>query len=97
MKKKLLLSYFPEPDIRDKVKVVLDLSNYATKKELHDATGTDTSNLAAKRDFVAFKAEVDKLDINKLVNVPTSQDNVKLKVDDLDVCNLKTVPTDLKK
>ena len=28
------MSYFPEPDshIRDKVKVKLDLSNYATKK-----------------------------------------------------------------
>ena len=28
------MTYYPEPDIhiRDKVKVVLDLSNYATKK-----------------------------------------------------------------
>ena len=28
------MSYYPDPDshIRDKVKVVLDLSNYATKK-----------------------------------------------------------------
>ena len=28
------MSYYPEPDshIRDKVKVVLDLSNYATKR-----------------------------------------------------------------
>ena len=28
------MSYYPEPDshIRDKVKVVVDLSNYATKK-----------------------------------------------------------------
>ena len=34
------MSYYPEPDshIRDKVKVVLDLSNYATKKELKHAT-----------------------------------------------------------
>ena len=30
------MSYYPEldSDIRDKVKVVLDLSNYATKKEI---------------------------------------------------------------
>ena len=30
----LYMSYYPEPDscFRDKVKVVLDLSNYATKK-----------------------------------------------------------------
>ena len=45
-----LLSYYQEPDshIRDKVKVVLDLTNYATKKIEH-ALGVDTSNLAAKK------------------------------------------------
>ena len=45
--------YCPEPDsrIRDKVKVVLDLSNYATKKKLDHATGIDTSDLAAKKRF----------------------------------------------
>ena len=67
------------------------------KKELEHATGVDTSNLAAKRDFIALKAEVDKLDIIKVVNVPTSLDNLKTKVDDLDVGKLKTVPLDLKK
>ena len=63
------MSYYPEPDshTRDKVKVVLDLSNYATN--------IVTSDLAAKKDFIALKAEVDKLDINKLVNVPTSLNN----------------------
>ena len=55
-----------------------------------------TSNLAAKSDFIALKAEVDKIDIDKLVNVPTSSNNVKTKLDDLDVDKLKTVPTDLK-
>ena len=32
------MTYYPEPDshIGDKVKVVLDLSNYATEKELND-------------------------------------------------------------
>ena len=44
-----------------------------------------------------MKAEVDKLNINKLVNVPTSLNNLKTKVDDLDVGKLKTVPVDLKK
>ena len=43
-----------------------------------------------------MKAEVDKLDINKLVNVPTSLNNLKTKLDDLDVGKLKTVPVDLK-
>ena len=44
-----------------------------------------------------MKAELDKLDINKLVNVPTSLNNLKTKGDDLEVGKLKTVPADLKK
>ena len=43
------MSYYPEPNshIGDKVKVVLDLSNYATEKELDHATDIDTSDLTA--------------------------------------------------
>ena len=44
-----------------------------------------------------MKAEVDKLDINKLTNVPTSLNNVKAKVNNSDVAKLKLVPVDLKK
>ena len=44
-----------------------------------------------------MKVEVDKLDINKLTNVPTSLNNLKTKVYDLDVGKLKTVPVNLKK
>ena len=73
------------------------MSNYATKKELEHATGSDTSDLAAKKDFIALKAEVDQLDMNKLTNVPTSLNNLKTKVDDVDVGKLKIVPVDLKK
>ena len=65
------------------------MSNYATKKELNHATGVDTSDLAAKKDFIALKAEVEKIDITKLSNVPTSLNNLKTKVDDLDVGKLK--------
>ena len=36
-----------------------------------------------------MKSEVNELDINKLVNVPTSWDISKRKVDDLDVGKLK--------
>ena len=48
------MSYYQEPDshIRDIVKVVLDLSNYDTKKEANNATSVDISNLAAERDFL---------------------------------------------
>ena len=93
------MNYYPEPDnhIRDKVKVVLHFSNYATKKELEHASGVDTSDLAAKKDFVALKDEVVKLDFNKLVNVPTSLNNLKIKVVDLHIGKLKTVSVDLKK
>ena len=73
------------------------MSNYATKNELNHATGVDTSDLAAKKGFIALKAEVEKLDINKLINVTTSLNNLKTKVDDLDVDKLKTVPVDVKK
>ena len=79
-----------------KTKVVLDLSNYLTKKELKHPTGVDTSDWAAKKDFTVLKVEVDKLDINKLVNVPTGF-TLKTKVNELDVRELKTVPVDLKK
>ena len=78
-------------------KVVLNLSNYFTKKDLDHATGVYTSDLAAKKYFIALKAEVGKYSINKLVNVPTSFNNSKTKADDLDVSKLKTAPVDLKK
>ena len=44
-----------------------------------------------------MKAEVERRVINKLINVPTSLNNLKTKVDHLDVGKLKTVPVDLKK
>ena len=42
---------YPEPDshIRDKVKVISHLPNYATRKKLNRATGFDITDLAAKK------------------------------------------------
>ena len=93
------MSYDPDGDsyIRDKVKVILDLSNYGTKEELDHATGIDTSDLAAKKDFIALKAEVVKLDINKLTKVPTSLNNLEIKTDYLGIGRLKLLPVVLKK
>ena len=76
--------------------MVLGLSNYATKKELDHSTAIDTSDLVAKKAFIVLKAEIGKLDLNKLGNVPTSSNNLKTKVDSLDIGKLKTVPVDLK-
>lgn len=47
----LQLSYCPEPGcyIRDKVKVLLDLSYYANKKDLETETGVNTFDLASKK------------------------------------------------
>ena len=61
------------------------MSNYATKRELEHAPDVDTSDLAIKKNFIALKVEVDQLDINKLVNVSTNLNNLKINVDDLDV------------
>ena len=44
-----------------------------------------------------MKAKLDKLDINILVNVPTSWNNLNGKVYNLDVGKLESVPVDLKK
>ena len=73
------------------------LVKLCNQENLEYATGVDTSDLAAKKDFVALRTEADKLDINKLVNVPTCLNNLKTNVDDLAVGKLKTVPVDLKK
>ena len=45
----------------------------------------------------ALKAEVDKVEINKLTNISTSLNNLKTKVNYLDVDKLKTVPVDMEK
>ena len=63
--------YFPETkSLKGRVKVGLDLSNYATKTDLKNATGVDTSELAAKSDLASLKAEIDEIDVYKLKTVP---------------------------
>ena len=54
------MSYYPEPDsyYRDKVQVVLHLSNYATRKELDHTIGVDTSDLAAKKILLLWKLDL---------------------------------------
>ena len=63
--------HFPTPlsDYKN-VKVKIDLTNYATKKDINDITHVDTSNFALKTNLANLKTEVDKLNIDKLVPVP---------------------------
>ena len=85
--------YFPEPRSSGRrVKVELDLSNYATKTDLKKSAGVDTSSVAQNVDLANLKSDVDKLDIDKLKNVPTNLSNLKSKID-----KLVPVPVDLSK
>ena len=66
-----LSQYFPKPydPFGGDINVEVGLSNYATKIDLNNATGIDTSKLAAKSYSVSLKAQIDQLDIDKLVPV----------------------------
>ena len=48
----------------------LDLSNYATKKDLKDIAHVDISSFASKTNLANLKTEVDKIDTDKLKTVP---------------------------
>ena len=56
-------SYFPEPysQIKNEMKVILDLSNYATKSDKKRATGVNTSKSAKNVDLACLKSNVEKL------------------------------------
>ena len=49
-----MTQYFPKPcrSFGGNINVKVDLSNYATKTDLKNATGLDTSKLAAKSDLI---------------------------------------------
>ena len=61
----------------ERVKFELDLSNYATKADLKNATGVYTSKFAEKGDLASLESNVGKLDIDKLKIVPTNLNNLK--------------------
>ena len=64
--------YFPEPyrSFGGNINVKVDLANYSTKSDLKKATGIDTSNIALKSNLASLKAELDKIDVDKLKAVP---------------------------
>ena len=63
--------YFPPyNNSSENIKVELDLSNYATKKDIKDITHVDTSSYALKTNLANLKTEVGKIDTDKLKPVP---------------------------
>ena len=81
-----MTEYFLKPKyFQAKVKVELNLSNYATKTNLKNATGVDTSSFAKKNNLANLKSNVDKLDADKSKNVPSGLSSLKSKADKLDV------------
>ena len=65
--------HFPKPfrNFGRNINVKVDLSNYATKTDIKNISHVDTSSFALETNVANLKTEVDKLDINKLVPVPT--------------------------
>ena len=64
--------YFPKPyeHFSGDIKVKVDLSNYATKTDLKNVSHVDFSSFALKSNLASLKAEVDKVDADKLKTVP---------------------------
>ena len=63
--------YFPPyNNSGEKIKIELDLSNYATKKDIKHITHVDASSYALKTNLAPLKTEVDKIDTDKLKIVP---------------------------
>ena len=79
-----------------KVKVELGLLDYATvKADSKNAIGVDTSDFAKKTDLTDLKSDVDKLDNDKLKNVPSGLSSLKSKVYKLGISKLEIAPVDL--
>ena len=65
------------------------MSNYATKTDLKDVTGVDTSKFAKNVDLASLKPNVNQLDVDKLKNVPSAKIN-KIKGEIPRITNLDT-------
>ena len=64
--------YFPPlKSFKRNIKAEVDISNYAAKADIKNITHIDTSSFVLKTNLANLKTEIDKLDIDKLVPVPT--------------------------
>ena len=68
------------------------MSNYATKANLKNSTGLDTSDFTEKTDLANLKSDIDKLDTDKLKHVPSRLRSLESNVDKLDIGKLETTP-----
>ena len=82
------MSYFPEPHSNKQ-------KTYATKFYLKNVTDVRYIIFWYEGWFTSLKSDADKLDINKLVNVPIGGNSLKSAVDNLDA-NKKAVSIDAK-
>ena len=99
------MSYFPELYIhsKNKIKLELDLPNYATKSDLRSTTGVDTtgvgtmgvgtmgvgtSKFAKKTNFASLKSDIDESD---------DFNSLKSDLDKLDIDKLQPGPVDFRK
>ena len=64
--------YFPKPyePFGGDINVKVDLSNYATKTDLKNVSHDDVGSFDRKANLASLKAEVDKIDADKLKTVP---------------------------
>ena len=85
--------YFPKPSepFGGDINVKVNLSNYATKADIKNIPHVNTSSFALKTNLANLKAEVGKLNIDKLVPVPVDlsklRDVVKNGVAKKDACD----------
>ena len=69
--------YFPKPyePFGGDINVKVDLSNYVTKSNIKSISHVNTSSFALKSNLLSLKTGVDKLDIDKLKNLPNNLGN----------------------
>ena len=65
------------------INIKVDLSNYGTKTDIKNICYVDTLSFALKSNLARLKAEIDKLDIDKLKSLRNSLSNLKSKADKL--------------
>ena len=63
------------------LKVELELTNYAAKEDLKNVASVDVSSFSKKTDLANLKSDVDKIDIDKLKNVPSGLSSLNSKID----------------